>query len=271
MMSRPPCHSLLAGLFLLTASMVHAQTEAAPPVVPIDSTPAQAATPVPQTPASDSSSTQAAQDKQALQDGATGSASTAPSTTPSPLVNDLSAPPPPAAAPASSGAVNGDYILKPGDTIELIVYREQDLNIRSRIGKDGMVQLPLLGEVKLGGMSVRNATAMVRQKYDADYLVAPQIYLNIASYNTRKFTIIGQVGRPGAYEFSGGDDLGLLEAIGMAGGFTRIADRGHVMVKRREGDKIRTVKVNAKKLSDAGIDQFKIEPGDVINVGESWY
>lgn len=221
---------------------------------------------MPQTPASDSLSTQAMQDKQALQD--------APGTLASPassLVSDLSAPPPPAPMQASSGAVNGDYILKPGDTIELIVYREQDLNIRSRIGKDGMVQLPLLGEVKLGGMSVRNATSLVRQKYDADYLVAPQIYLNIASYNTRKFTIIGQVGRPGAYEFSGGDDLGLLEAIGMAGGFTRIADRGHVIVKRREGDKSRTLKVNAKKLSDAGIDQFKIEPGDVINVGESWY
>lgn len=173
--------------------------------------------------------------------------------------------------PAGMGAANGDYVLKPGDTIDLIIYREPDLSIRSKIGKDGMVQLPLLGEIKMGGLTVRNASTLVRQKYNADYLVEPQIYLNIAAYNSRKFTIIGQVGKPGAYEFGGGEDLGLLEAIGMAGGFTRIADRGRVVIKRREGDSVKTIKVNAKKLSDTGVDQFVIQPGDVINVGESWY
>lgn len=169
------------------------------------------------------------------------------------------------------GAANGDYILKPGDTIDLVVYREQDLNMRSKIGKDGMVQLPLLGEVKLGGLTVRNASALVRQKYNADYLVEPQIYLNVSAYNTLKFTIIGQVGRPGTYEYSGSEPLGLLEGIGMAGGFTRIADRGHLVLKRREGSTVRTMKINAKKLAESGSESFEIQTGDVINVGESWY
>lgn len=169
------------------------------------------------------------------------------------------------------GAANGDYMLRAGDTIEMIIYREPDLTIRSRIGKDGMVQLPLLGEVKLGGLTIRNATTLIRNRYNADYLVEPQIYLNISAYNTRKFTIIGQVGRPGSYEFGGGEELGLLEAIGMAGGFTRIADRGHVLIKRREGNSIKSIKVNAKKLADVGVDQCVIQSGDVINVGESWY
>jgi len=175
------------------------------------------------------------------------------------------------AVPTSFGATSGDYLLKPGDTLEMVVYREQDLSIRSKIGKDGMVQLPLLGEVKLGGLTVRAATALIRAKYNADYLVEPQIYLNVAGYTSRKFTIIGQVGKPGTYEFGGGENLGLLEAIGMAGGFTRIADRGHVVVKRREGEAVRTLKVNAKKLSESGVDPFAIESGDVITIGESWY
>ena len=176
-----------------------------------------------------------------------------------------------ASVPMGMGAANGDYMLRAGDTIEMIIYREPDLTIRSRIGKDGMVQLPLLGEIKLGGLTIRNATTLIRNKYNADYLVEPQIYLNISAYNTRKFTIIGQVGRPGSYEFGGGEELGLLEAIGMAGGFTRIADRGHVLIKRREGDSIKSIKVNAKKLADVGVDQCVIQSGDVINVGESWY
>ena len=172
---------------------------------------------------------------------------------------------------SSTGAVNGDYILKSGDSIDMVIYREPDLSIRSKIGNDGFVQMPLLGEVKVAGLSVRNATALIRQKYNADYLVEPQIYLNVSAYNTRKFTIIGQVGRPGTYEFSGSESLGLLEAIGMSGGFTRIADRGHIVVKRREGNGVRTIKVNAKKLADTAVDRFEIQAGDVINVAESWY
>jgi polysaccharide export outer membrane protein len=182
-------------------------------------------------------------------------------------------------APTSQGqgqagaqaAVNGDYVLRAGDTIEMVVYREQDLNIKSKVGKDGMVQIPLLGEVKLGGLTVRASTALIRSKFNADYLVEPQIYLNVVSYNATKFTIIGQVTKPGTYEYSESEPLGLLEAIGMAGGFTRIADRGHIILKRREGDKVRTMKVNAKKLTDSGGEQFLLQTGDVINVGESWY
>ena len=174
-------------------------------------------------------------------------------------------------APGGLGAASGDYVLKAGDTIEMVIFHEADLSIRSRIGRDGMVQLPLLGEIKLQGLTIRAATAFLRERYNSDYIVEPQIYLNIAAFNSRKFNIIGQVQRPGTYEFSGGEDLGLLEAIAMAGGFTRIADRGHIIVKRKEGDSFRTLKVNAKKIAGDGKDKFPIEPGDVINVGESWY
>ncbi len=229
---------MLCSLLMLQVTMLRAQNQ---PVAPRDSEPVQPAVTI---------SKKAERTEIAPADGASSYA---------------------APGGSSFGAANGDYTLQPGDTIEMVVYREPDLSVRSRIGKDLMVQLPLLGEVRLGGLNVRSATALIRQKYNADYLVEPQIYLNVAAYNPRKFTIIGQVGKPGAYEFSGGESLGLLEAIGMAGGFTRIADRGHVVVKRREGDSVRAIKVNAKKLSDSGVDQFEIKPGDVINVGESWY
>jgi|GEM_PF-170761 len=252
----------------------------------------------------------------------------------------------------SPAAVNGDYILDIGDTIELVVYHEPDLGIRAKIGNDGMVQLPMLGEIKLAGLAVRSASSLIRQRYDADYVVNPQIYLDVVSYHPRrfsvggqvghpgsydfaggdapglldaigmaggflpsadrsnvivkrregnsvktiplnakepsvqnfqlmigddiivgegKFTIIGQVGRPGTYNFGDSDSLGMLEAIGMAGGFTRIADRGHITVKRKEADGMRTLRVNAKRLTDDKPDHFEIKNGDVINVGESWY
>ena len=168
-------------------------------------------------------------------------------------------------------AGEGDYILASGDTLDLMVYREPDLGMRSKIARDGRVQLPLLGEVKVAGMSVRDAQEHIRKLYDADYLVDPQIYLNIVSYTQRKITVIGQVSRPGSYELQGNESLGILEAIGMAGGFTRIADTKNVVVKRRTGEKVETIKVNTKRLESPEGGSFQVLPGDILTVGESWY
>lgn len=166
----------------------------------------------------------------------------------------------------------GDYMLSTADTIEMTIYREPDLTTRSKVGSDGAVQLPLVGEIKVAGLTIRQAREAIRRLYDADYLVNPQIYLNLVDFAQRKFTILGQVAKPGAYEFPGGRSLGLLEAVGIAGGFTRSADRGKVLVRRTsEGGAEGSFKVNAKKLSTAGSETFNILPGDVITVGESWF
>jgi len=169
---------------------------------------------------------------------------------------------------SSPSTANGDYVLGVGDTIELVVYREPDLGIRSKIGNDGLVQLPLLGEIKVAGLSVRDASSLIRQKYDADYVVNPQIYLDVVSYHPRKFSVEGQVGKPGSYDFAGGDAPGLLDAIGMAGGFLLSADRNNIVVKRREGNSVKTYTLSAKNFSEIGGDVFQIQPGDDINVGE---
>jgi polysaccharide export outer membrane protein len=168
-------------------------------------------------------------------------------------------------------AGEGDYILAPGDTLDLMVYKEPDLSMRSKIARDGRVQLPLLGEVAVAGLSVREAQNRIRDLYNADYLVDPQIYLNIAAYVQRKITVIGQVSSPGSYELMGTDSLGILEAVGMAGGFTRIADTKNIQIKRKIGGKTEVIKVNSKRLDDEKGGGFKVLPGDIITVGESWY
>lgn len=168
-------------------------------------------------------------------------------------------------------AGEGDYVLAAGDTLDLMVYKEPDLNMRSKIARDGRVQLPLLGEVAVAGKTVREAQDYIKKLLNDDYLVDPQVYLNVASYTQRKITLIGQVVRPGSYELQGNESLGILEAVGMAGGFTRIADSKNVTVKRIVGGKPDTIKINTKKLEDPKGGSFQVLPGDIITVGESWY
>ena len=196
-----------------------------------------------------------------------------PSLSSSPAAEPSAAPSAPSTSvpPASnSAAASGDYVLSAADAVEMTVFRQPDLTTQTKIANDGTVQFPLIGELKIGGLTLRDARETIRKRYNADYLVEPQVYLNVIAYATRKFTILGQVNNPGTYAMPGGEHVGLMEAIGMANGFTRIADRGSVVVKRNDHGKEQTIKVNTKKFTTTDGKQFELLPGDVISVGETW-
>jgi polysaccharide export outer membrane protein len=182
---------------------------------------------------------------------------------------------PAAVAPAvPAGALSSgenDYVLVVGDVVELNIFREPDLTTQATIARDGTVQLPLVREVKLAGLTIRDAREQLRTLYDSQFLVNPQVFLNVVKYAQRKFTIMGQVARPGSYELQGGERIDLLEAVGLAGGFTRIADRGRVIVQRKEADGVKAIRANAKRMADGKETPLEIQPGDVITVTESWF
>jgi polysaccharide export outer membrane protein len=176
--------------------------------------------------------------------------------------------------PRAGGALasgENDYVLVVGDVIELNIFREPDLATQATIARDGTVQLPLIREVQLAGRSIREAREVLRSLYDTSYLVDPQVFLNVIKYAQRKFTIMGQVARPGSYELQGGERIDLLEAVGLAGGFTRIANRGRVIIQRREGEAVTAIKANAKRMADGREVPVEVQPGDVITVSESWF
>ena len=206
----------------------------------------------------------------------------APASAATPVPVTPAAPSAPVAAPApvaavvreSGGALSSgesDYVLVVGDVVQLNIFREPDLTTQATIARDGTVQLPLIREVQMAGLSIRDAREMLRQLYDKKFLVDPQVFLNVVKYAERKFTIMGQVARPGSYELQGGERMDLLEAIGLAGGFTRIANRGRVIIQRREADGVTAIKANAKRMADGKETPTEVQPGDVITVSESWF
>ena len=193
---------------------------------------------------------------------------------PVPAAAPVTAPAPAMVVRDSGGALSSgesDYVLVVGDVVQLNIFREPDLTTQATIARDGTVQLPLIREVQLAGLSIREARELLRQLYDKKYLVDPQVFLNVVKYAQRKFTIMGQVARPGSYELQGGERMDLLEAIGLAGGFTRIANRGRVVIQRREGGDVTAIKANAKRMADGKEPPLEVQPGDVITVTESWF
>src|SRR5436190_22772544 len=178
-----------------------------------------------------------------------------------------------AAVPLSPGVTApSGYILSANDQVAVEVFGEEDLRTNGRLNAEGNLSLPLLGSVHLSGLTLTQATSRVTELYARDYLVNPKVNVSLVSYAKRRFTVLGQVNRPGSFEMPEGSPSGidLLEAVAMAGGYTRIAAPERITVRRHgpKGDEV--LKVDAKRLARGeGNKNFMVRPGDTITVGES--
>ena len=173
------------------------------------------------------------------------------------------------AASGSGAATAPNYRLAANDLIYIKVFEEDDLNSTLRITEDGAVIFPLIGAVKIGGLSVQAATRTIRDLLDARYLVNPQVSITVLGYANRNVTVLGQVQRPGAFSMKDQGSIDLLHAIGLAGGFTRLASPSRVTVKRTVAGHEVVCVLDAKRMAaDSNSEPFVVLPGDTITVAE---
>jgi polysaccharide export outer membrane protein len=173
--------------------------------------------------------------------------------------------------PPAGIVVSPQYVLRQGDVVQVKVYQEEDLASVSRIGRDGAITMPLLGSVKVVSNSLESATATIRDLLAKDYLVNPQVTLNITEFAKRRFTVLGQVQRPGTFEMPTDEPVSLLQAIATAGGYTRIGNPRKITVLRTIGRQNKVLQLDAEAMgSDKTQKPFEVLPDDVIVVGEKW-
>jgi polysaccharide export outer membrane protein len=191
--------------------------------------------------------------------------------------SDSPATPDAAATPAAAGSTpaegtipSGSYSLQSNDLIRITVFQEDDLTTETRISKSGSIRFPLIGSVTLRGKSVDDATAEIRNRLNKDYIIDPQVTLTVLSYARQWVTVLGEVQKPGQVEIPPEGGLDLLGAIALAGGYTRVANPGRVIVRREVDGRDVVLQVNAKELArDVRVKQFMVQAGDRISVGES--
>jgi len=173
-----------------------------------------------------------------------------------------------AATPAATNA-RPDYVLTANDIIHVKVYQEDDLEAKVRISKDGTIVMALVGSVNVGGKTREQAARHIRDLLAEKYLVNPQVSLDIVEYSKRRFTVLGQVQRPGTYDMPGDESVNLLQAISMAGGYTRLGTGRGVSVQRGVGENKKVFKLDADSMAkDKDAKVFEIEADDTITVGE---
>lgn len=176
-------------------------------------------------------------------------------------------------ATATSRSTRGDYVLQPQDVIKVQVFQEEDINKLGdglSLSQDSTVTLPLIGTVSLKDKTVRQAEEMIRQLYDKDYIVNPQVSVTVVKYADRSVNVVGSVTNQGRIQFPQERGLSIVDAISLAGGQTRLADLRHVRLTRTNanGDtESTTIDVDAM-MKKGGTDPVLLQPGDVVFVPE---
>lgn len=161
-----------------------------------------------------------------------------------------------------------DYIIGPDDVLNISVYREEELGRTVRVSSDGYFSFPLVGQVKAHGMSIPMLEITMEQMLQK-YVKNPQVTVFIQEYST--ITVSGQVKKPGAYPLKG--QLTVIEAISLAGGFTKIAARNNVKIMRVENNEKKTIRVRVADVNKKG-DKFKdvaLKRSDIVYIPESMF
>lgn len=161
-----------------------------------------------------------------------------------------------------------DYVLQPQDVIKVQVFQEEDINKQAdgiSISQEHMISLPLIGTVSLKGKSVRQAEELIRELYDRDFIVNPQVSVTVVKYAERSVNVIGSVTNQGRIQFPQERGLTIVDAISLAGGQTRLADLRRVRLTRNS--EVITVDVDAMMKTN-GREPLMLQPDDVIFVPE---
>ncbi|MBI1403128.1 MAG: polysaccharide export protein [Porphyrobacter sp.] len=152
------------------------------------------------------------------------------------------------------------YRLGPGDKLRITVYGEETLSGEYGVTGAGDVSFPLIGNIPVEGRTIEDLQAELTTRLGNGYIADPRVSAEIIDY--RPYYILGEVARPGQYDYSVG--LTVEQAIAAAGGFTYRANDKRVFLKRAL--QTREAIVDLQKYPG-----FRVRPGDTIRVGERFF
>ncbi|MFM1990079.1 MAG: Polysialic acid transport protein kpsD precursor [Pseudomonadota bacterium] len=178
----------------------------------------------------------------------------------------------PAAAqqPPTAEAARDDYLLGPGDAIRIQVFQNPDLTVEARVSEAGVISFPLLGALRIGGLSPTAVERLIGQRLrDGKYLQNPQVTVNVTTFRSQQVSVLGNVARPGRYplETTG---MRLSEVLSLAGGVAATGADEVVLVTTRGGKPMR-LEIDLVDMFASG-DLSKdpqMQAGDVIYVNRA--
>ena len=173
---------------------------------------------------------------------------------------------PAAAAPANADAQR-DYVLGAGDVVRITVFQNADLSLEARVSEGGSISYPLLGVIKLGGLSVQQAERAIADGLrNGQFVRQPQVGILVMQVRSNQASVLGQVNRPGRYpiEVTG---MRLSDLVALAGGVATTGSDIVSLTGVRNGQPMR-VQIDLPTLfgGSTNVNDPVVQNGDVVYV-----
>jgi polysaccharide export outer membrane protein len=161
-----------------------------------------------------------------------------------------------------------DYLVGPGDVLDITVYDNDDLKTKVRVGSDGTIVMPLLGQVKVDALTVPQISEKITTLLADGYLVNPQVNVFVQEFRSKKVVVLGMVRNPGLYELSG--PISFLELISKAGGLEKGAG-DTATIKRSENGGNALIPIDLISLIEKGdlTQNIPLFDGDTVVISKA--
>ena len=127
-----------------------------------------------------------------------------------------------------------DYIIGPGDVLEISVWNNEALTKAVPVMPDGKIHFPLIGEVVVGGKNLVDLEKELKKRIGT-FVPAPDLTVMVQQVNSMLVYVIGKVNRPGRLALN--TNINVLQALTMAGGLNAFAKRNKIKIFRKENGK----------------------------------
>ena len=175
----------------------------------------------------------------------------------------------PAALPAQvnpGSSQSYEYQIGAKDLLQISVFEVPDLNITVRVSENGMINLPLLGEVKAEGLNRLELEKKIAAMLEKNYLKNAQVTIFIKEYQSKKISVMGAVKNPGMYDLIGRQSL--LQLLSMAGGLSEQAGDTVTIFRQFKSLPSQSMVIKLDELILKANPRYNLPifPGDIINV-----
>lgn len=136
---------------------------------------------------------------------------------------------PPKDALQEGQAVPKDFLLGPEDVLDVVVWRNQDLSKQVVVRPDGLISLPLIGDVRASGLTAEQLVQRIGERLK-EFKESPSVSVSVREVNSYQVYVLGEVAKPGKYALKSYTTV--LQAIATAGGFTQFASKNNIQVLR---------------------------------------
>jgi len=156
-----------------------------------------------------------------------------------------------------------DYVIAPGDLVNVRVLNQDTMSTRTRVRNDGKIALPLVGELDLHGKAPAEASRELAARLK-EFVVSPVVTVTVEETRPTSVSVLGEVTRPGVYTLEG--SAGVLQALAAAGGLTEYAGRDAIYVVRSAPSPRVRFTFSGLAQGDKRATAFRLRAGDVVIV-----